>query len=233
MINKKQILQQEQKNKSNKIFGIGMPKTGTVSLDIALKRLDYVSLHNPHPFRLAWILNIPMKHWDKRLSDFNGCEKRPEYRHILDLFLKKAFMEESISFKSWDAITNFGEHFYPALDKNFPNSKFILTIRDKKTWIKSIKNHLNYSNAFHAFKEDTNFLRIFTHMSIFNCYYFDEDHFSTLYDNHLRNVKYYFKDREQDLLIIDICGGEGWERLCQFLGKEVPDVPFPHENKTQ
>ena len=25
--------------------------------------------------------------------------------------------------------------------------------------------------------------------------------------------------------------GEGWERLCQFLQAEVPDSPFPHENK--
>ena len=25
--------------------------------------------------------------------------------------------------------------------------------------------------------------------------------------------------------------GEGWERLCQFLQAEVPDCPFPHENK--
>ena len=25
--------------------------------------------------------------------------------------------------------------------------------------------------------------------------------------------------------------GEGWERLCEFLGKEVPDKEFPYENK--
>ena len=24
---------------------------------------------------------------------------------------------------------------------------------------------------------------------------------------------------------------EGWEPLCQFLGVEKPNVPFPHENK--
>ena len=23
---------------------------------------------------------------------------------------------------------------------------------------------------------------------------------------------------------------EGWEPLCKFLEKEIPDVPFPHEN---
>lgn len=24
--------------------------------------------------------------------------------------------------------------------------------------------------------------------------------------------------------------GDGWEPLCKFLGKPVPDVPFPHAN---
>ncbi|KAI3393408.1 hypothetical protein diail_4303 [Diaporthe ilicicola] len=26
---------------------------------------------------------------------------------------------------------------------------------------------------------------------------------------------------------------QGWEPLCEFLGKPVPDVPFPHSNDTQ
>lgn len=30
------------------------------------------------------------------------------------------------------------------------------------------------------------------------------------------------------LLVMEL--GEGWERLCEFLGKEVPDVPFPRGN---
>jgi len=27
--------------------------------------------------------------------------------------------------------------------------------------------------------------------------------------------------------------GEGWEPLCRFLGKPIPDVPFPHINETE
>ena len=33
---------------------------------------------------------------------------------------------------------------------------------------------------------------------------------------------------EQQLLIFKT--GEGWQRLCQFLDKPVPDAPFPREN---
>ena len=35
--------------------------------------------------------------------------------------------------------------------------------------------------------------------------------------------------RPENLLVFKV--GEGWERLCEFLGQEVPDLEFPHENK--
>ena len=33
----------------------------------------------------------------------------------------------------------------------------------------------------------------------------------------------------ENLLIFKV--GEGWDRLCEFLGQEIPDMEFPHENK--
>ena len=36
----------------------------------------------------------------------------------------------------------------------------------------------------------------------------------------------------EDLLIIDITKGEGWEKLCLFLNKEIPNTEFPHRHKT-
>lgn len=40
----------------------------------------------------------------------------------------------------------------------------------------------------------------------------------------------YFAGRPEDLLIMDICAGDGWEKLCPFLGFEIPETPFPHLN---
>jgi hypothetical protein len=34
-----------------------------------------------------------------------------------------------------------------------------------------------------------------------------------------------------DHLIIDVTKGEGWEKLCPFLGVPIPNQPFPHRNK--
>ena len=35
---------------------------------------------------------------------------------------------------------------------------------------------------------------------------------------------------KEDLLIWNV--KDGWKPLCSFLGKEVPDGPIPHENRT-
>jgi hypothetical protein len=32
---------------------------------------------------------------------------------------------------------------------------------------------------------------------------------------------------------LDICAGEGWEKLCPFLGLRQPNVPFPVANRDQ
>ena len=35
---------------------------------------------------------------------------------------------------------------------------------------------------------------------------------------------------KEDLLIWNV--KDGWKPLCSFLGKQIPDGPIPHENKT-
>jgi hypothetical protein len=44
----------------------------------------------------------------------------------------------------------------------------------------------------------------------------------------LRDVQEYFKDRPADLLVMNICAGEGWEKLCPFLNRDaIPSRDFP------
>jgi len=40
---------------------------------------------------------------------------------------------------------------------------------------------------------------------------------------HLANVKKYFRSRKKDLVLLDICNGEGWSKLCASLEMEEPD----------
>jgi len=65
-------------------------------------------------------------------------------------------------------------------------------------------------------------------IEVFGCYTFHRARASYVYDLHYDNALRYFADRPDDLLVMDIPGGDGWDALCPFLGADVPDVPFPH-----
>jgi hypothetical protein len=56
---------------------------------------------------------------------------------------------------------------------------------------------------------------------------FERERFREAYFRHVDQVTRYFKGRDGDLLVLDISEGEGWEKLCPFLGKPNPGVAFP------
>jgi hypothetical protein len=60
---------------------------------------------------------------------------------------------------------------------------------------------------------------------------FDADIARRRYLSHIQEIRDYFKDRPDDLLEICWENGDGWEKLANFLGKPVPQEPFPHRNK--
>ncbi len=118
--------------------------------------------------------------------------------------------------------------FYRELDQAFPGSKFILTVRDMDGWLLSCKkqftvNHANAMNEAHR--------QLF--LDLYGTTVFDEDKFRAGYERFVQGVMAYFADRPQDLLVLNITAGEGWEKLCPFLGKPMPDMPFPKANVTR
>lgn len=74
-------------------------------------------------------------------------------------------------------------------------------------------------------------IRRFLRAAVYGCYEFNRDRMSYVFDQHLKNVQEYFKDRPDALLVLDICGGEGWEELCAFLDTPAIDQPFPYTKK--
>lgn len=111
---------------------------------------------------------------------------------------------------------------YRELDQRLPGSKFILTIRDEDSWYRSVSRHIGDLRSAHhewiygrgkGLPKD------------------DRDNTIRVYRNHNREVLEYFEDRPNDLLVLDFTKGDGWEKLCAFLEKPIPAVPFPHYNK--
>jgi len=127
-------------------------------------------------------------------------------------------------YKVVDQYDSFEDHPWPLLyrdlDKKYPDSKFILTIRDDDKWLKSVVNHL-------GFLPDE--MQTLTYGVGFPVGY--EDVFLNKYQQHNQEVLEYFKDRPQDLLVVNWEDNDGWENLCAFLDNDIPDMPFPHERK--
>lgn len=113
--------------------------------------------------------------------------------------------------------------FYKELDQMYPGSKFILTIRDEESWYKSVAKHIGSLRAAH-------------HEWIYGKgKSLPKDHKENtirVYSEHNAEVLEYFKDRPDDLLVIDFTKGDGWDKLCPFLAKDIPAAVLPHANKT-
>jgi len=177
-----------------RVFGIGLSKTGTSSLSLALERLGYEC--NDFP--------IEMLRLRKDSLSFRVSEAAA-YQALVDIPVSAFFRE---------------------LDEAYPGSKFVLTIRDQDGWLRSCARHFLEGRSWGR-KIDLLNERVYGSTS------FDPVRFEDAYARHVRAVKEHFSDRPNDLLVLDIVGGEGWAELCPFLGIEIPPDPFPWANRTE
>ncbi|WLE95560.1 MAG: sulfotransferase [Candidatus Electrothrix communis] len=116
--------------------------------------------------------------------------------------------------------------FYKYLDYKFPGSKFVLLTRDLNPWLDSAEYIHGYNPVDRS--ED---LVIMRRMLLYGTVVFEKDKFIETYHRHHEEVRNYFKDRPSDLLEMDITTGDGWEKLCPFLGLPVPNQPFRAMNQ--
>lgn len=183
--------------KINKIFEIGLPKTGTTSLGMAYE-----------------ILGFKKRGWNHRIYDL-WKEKGMDY-----LF---PIIDNATAFQDgpWHDCD------YKILDQRYPNSKFIILERNNEDWLRSKEMHFspiyNVNNIRPKYFEwrwatDRN-----RHIEEQMC----------IKENKYNEIKEYFKDRPNDLLVMNVCAGEGWEILCPFLDCEIPNEPFPYRNKSK
>ena len=118
---------------------------------------------------------------------------------------------------------------YPELSRRFPNSTFILTTRNEDAWLVSARKHFNQA-AFDSARDVEKFRQgVLLNKHMYGANVFDEARFRQAFRNHTAEVRQHF-DGDPRYHELDICGGDRWERLCQIVGRPVPDVPFPKSN---
>lgn len=184
-----------------KIFGIGLSRTGTKSLTAALARLGYKAGHYDVSVRAV------------RLGD-----REPVLDHDL--------------IRDWDALTDIPiAAVYRTLDRDFPGAKFVLTVRDERSWLASCERHYSADRSAYVRKHGIDPSRILDlRRRVYGQEVFAPERFRSVYEQHVAGALSHFRGRSQDLLVLDVCGGAGWPELCGFLGRPVPPEPFPREN---
>lgn len=106
---------------------------------------------------------------------------------------------------------------FKEMDERYPGSKFILTLRPTAQWIRSVVRHFGPTST--PMRE---------WIYGVGCPVGNEEIYVSRYERHNREVLDYFRHRPDDLLVLRITEGEGWQRLCPFLGKDIPGVDFPY-----
>jgi hypothetical protein len=180
-----------------RIFGVGLHKTATTSLSEALTVLGYRSGH--------W----ESGDWAKAIWAEMITEKR-------SVTLEKYYAASDLPIAL----------LYKELDRSYPGSKFILTIRDEQKWLESVKNHWTYERNRFRWEWDIYPFSNQIHKQLYGQETFDAEVFLARYRKHNADVREYFKDRN-DLLIMDMDDSAGWLELCSFLGNPIPSIPYP------
>ena len=205
--------------KNKKIFCIGSGKTGTTSVEKALKDFG-CKLGNQEKGELL------INHYVNR-----------DFQKIID-FCKTAdaFQDAPFCFK----------HTFMALDQAFPNSKFILTIRDSdEQWYNSLKGF--HSKLFGSKGKTPTWedLKLETYRYKGYAYDvrtkifgvpetkmpYDETILKDYYNSHNNAVIDYFRHKD-NLLVLNISEANSYFKFCDFLDKKPLYDRFPWENKT-
>jgi hypothetical protein len=188
-------------NDAEKVFGIGLSRTATTSLHEALCTLGLRSFH-----WAFWPENRIL-----RLEDAYFC----------------------------DAISDINAAFcFETLARTFPRAKFIYTTRPIEAWEQSIIRHYGVQTP-RELKErmratpvtDATAPQPLKHALLYHAIhhslYTEHASWRDAYAAHQRAVRSFFGSSAR-LMEFDIFERkDGWNRLCGFLGKPVPHIPYP------
>lgn len=150
-----------------------------------------------------------------RVTGPNGVNDPNIESNVLPMALALVDRYDAFQDNPWPII-------YKELDQRFPGSKFILLLRDPDTWIKSQISHFG--------RTETPMRKWIYGVG---CPEGNESIYLDRYRAHNLDVQAHFASRPEDLLIMDLAKGDGWEKLCPFLGAAHPGTKFPHVNKAK
>lgn len=213
-----------------KVLCLGLPRTGSTSIAEALSILGFQGVHHTS----KGIYN--MREWD--VLDRAADATFPCLPTYTGQPFTRADWDEL--YGSYEATTDASSMFAPELIRTYPEAKVLLVERDYDKWHRSVFDSLvatvwspmtNFSLRFIepliGFRGGTATRKLI--LGLFDAATPEEARRNArmVYDRHGRRIREMVPPEK--LLVYRM--GDGWEPLCEFLGKDVPDVEFPWLNE--
>lgn len=212
----------------NKIFCVGYNKTGTTTLETVLRLYGYKL-----PSQTEQEIRLTKNVFETNYTEFI------DFIRQYDAFQDLPF-SQGLTFVAADAL--------------FPNSKFILSVRDPEIWFRSLTNfhkktfgtdleqlsergvrEINYLYHGYIYANKTRLLTTFkdNEQLIDWTKLYDEEYYIEQYKQRNEAIKKYFSNAPGKLLVIDVTKEATTERLLDFLNipKDLITL-MPHDNKT-
>lgn len=194
------------------VIGIGFPRTGTMSLKHALERLSLGPCYH-------------------MIEVFRRPQDVPFWRSAMQTHGEGvAWNEVFADFRSTTDCP--AGYFWRQLLSEFPQSHYVLTIRDPDAWYESFLATV-YDAMIHperAPDEDHRDVQLMARELIldrmFDGRFLDRDFAISQYHSHINAVQAAIPS--EHLLTFDVA--TGWEPLCEFLQLPIPAQPFPRSN---
>ena len=156
-----------------------------------------------------------------RILGYNAIHHAPE-RIDLDTVNDETFIG---LYDDVDAVLDMPAAYFA---NEISSERYILTVRDTDQWWESIKHHTNKirtsSNIAHVRYTDR------LHQLVFGTAEPHEFLWRIAYDRWYSKLGPLTRGSGNGL-VMDITDGDGWEKLCTFIDKPIPDQPFPWKNK--
>lgn len=189
-----------------KIVGSGLGRTGTLSMKHALEQLGFAPCHH--------MVEV-FQHPESVPLWIGAADGKPDWDAI---------------FHDYSAMVDYpGCKYWRELSAYYPDAKVLHTVRDPDQWFESTQATIFAPDSGAANPPPPMKPFFESILGAFGDRLHDRAFMTDYFRRHSEDVERTIaKDR---LLVFQV--GEGWERLCAFLGVAVPATPFPSENSRE
>jgi hypothetical protein len=192
------------------LIGAGFGRTGTLSLKQAIEQIGAGPCYHMqevarHKHAAPWhaAAKGEAQPWDEVFAGFHATV-------------------------DWPACT-----FWRELSAYYPEAKVLLSVRDPERWYESVGNTIykvmTEGPSEGPMAEQLAMVRCLILEKTFGGRFEDRAHAIGVFERHNDAVR---KQIPEDRLLVYTVGS-GWEPLCSFLDRPIPEEDFPHVNSTE